>query len=209
MIEVSVIMPSFLGEYDGCASDRENKFVRAVHSFLENTLEQKELIVVGDNCPITEKLLIEHFTEQLESRVIKFYQFKKKQKLFSGDLRTKGIDIASGEYICYLDSDDILGNKHLKSILNQVLTQNLDWAYYNDYINTDAGLVTKNVELKKDSIGTSSIIHKNKSKVDWNKCDGYGHDFKFIEKLIKWSKNHSKIYGATYIICHIPNQIDR
>lgn len=209
MIEISVIMPSFLGEYDGCASDRENKFVRAVHSFLENTLEQKELIVVGDNCPITEKLLIEHFTEQLESRVIKFYQFKKKQKLFSGDLRTKGIDIASGEYICYLDSDDILGNKHLKSIFNQVLTQNLDWAYYNDYINTDAGLVTKNVELKKDSIGTSSIIHKNKSKVDWKKCDGYGHDFKFIEKLIKWSKNHSKIYGATYIICHIPNQIDR
>ena len=76
MIELSVIMPSFLGEYDGCASDRENKFVRAVHSFLENTLEQKELIVVGDNCPITEKLLIENFREQLESRVIKFYQFR-------------------------------------------------------------------------------------------------------------------------------------
>ena len=38
-IKVSVIMPSFLGEYEGCASDRENKFIRAVHSFLENSLD--------------------------------------------------------------------------------------------------------------------------------------------------------------------------
>ena len=37
-IELSVVMPSYLGEYEGCASDRENKFIRSVHSFLENSL---------------------------------------------------------------------------------------------------------------------------------------------------------------------------
>ena len=52
-MKLSVIMPSFLGEYDGCASDRENKFIRSVHSFLENSIDEKELIVVGDNCEIT------------------------------------------------------------------------------------------------------------------------------------------------------------
>ena len=49
-IGLSVIMPSFLGEYDGCATDREKKFVRAVQSFLDNTLIENELIIIGDNC---------------------------------------------------------------------------------------------------------------------------------------------------------------
>ena len=180
-MKLSVIMPSFLGEYEGCASDRENKLIRAVHSFLENSLDEKELIVVGDNCLITEEVLKDYFHHEL----------------------------ASGEYISYLDTDDIIGKGHLLSIYNQVKSQDLDWAYFNDFINSDAGLITKKVELKKDSIGTSSIIHKKDKKINWDKCDGYGHDFKFVERLIKWSDKKDKIYGGTYIICHIPNQIDK
>ena len=208
-VVLSVIMPSFLGEYEGCASDRENKFIRSVHSFLENSLYDKELIVIGDNCEITESVLNDYFKHELNIGRIKFHQFKNKQKLFSGSLRSKGIELASGEYICYLDTDDILGKNHLSSIYNQVKTENLDWAYFNDFINSDAGLITKKVELKKDSIGTSSIIHRKDKKINWDKCDGYGHDYQFIERLIKWSEKKDKIYGGTYIICHIPNQIDR
>lgn len=208
-IGLSVVMPSFLGEYNGCASDRENKFIRAVHSFLENSLEEKELIIIGDNCEITENVLNDYFKHELNIGRIKFYQFSKKQKLFSGSLRSKGIELASGDYISYLDTDDILGKGHLLSIYNQVKSQDLDWAYFNDFINSEAGLITKKVDLQKDSIGTSSIIHRRNKKINWDKCDGYGHDFKFIERLIKWSSKKDKIYGGTYIICHIPNQIDR
>jgi glycosyltransferase involved in cell wall biosynthesis len=176
---------------------------------LENSFYDKELIVVGDCCDKTEEVLKDYFKHELQIGIIKFFQFSKKQKLFSGSLRSKGIELASGEYISYLDTDDILGKGHLLSIYNQVKSQDLDWAYFNDFINSDAGLITKRVELKKDSIGTSSIIHKKSKNLNWDKCDGYGHDYKFIERLIKWSDKKDKIYGGTYIICHIPNQIDR
>ena len=208
-MSVSVIMPSFLGEYEGCATDRENKFVRAVNSFLKNSIVKKELIIVGDNCKTTRTLVYKHFIDEWDKGLIVFHEFSKKQKLFSGKLRSKGIELSSNEYICYLDTDDILGEHHLTSIYKQVKNQNLDWAYFNDYLNTDSGLITKNVELVKESIGTSSIIHRKEKKINWDKCDGYGHDFKFVERLVKWSNKKDKIYGATYIICHIPNQIDR
>jgi glycosyltransferase involved in cell wall biosynthesis len=205
-MKISVIMPSFLGEYEGCASDRENKFVRAVHSFLSNKYEHKELIVIGDCCLTTERLLYTNFEEQLNNKQIKFYQFSKKQKLFSGELRSKGIELASGDYIIYLDSDDIFGDAHISSVVRQI--KNTDWGYYNDFIWSPSGLQTKHVELVKDSIGTSSIYHKKAKGIDWKGCDGYGHDYKFIQKLMKWSGNFDKIYGTSYIICHIPNLID-
>lgn len=205
-MKISVIMPSFLGEYEGCASDRENKFVRAVHSFLSNKYEQKELIVIGDCCSTTERLLSENFEEQLNNEQIKFYQFSKKQKLFSGELRSKGIELASGDYIIYLDSDDIFGDAHISSVVRQI--KNTDWGYYNDFIWSPSGLQTKHVELVKDSIGTSSIYHRKAKGIDWKGCNGYGHDYKFIQKLMKWSENFDKIYGTSYIICHIPNLID-
>ena len=122
-IGLSVIMPSFLGEYDGCATDREKKFVRAVQSFLDNTLIEKELIIIGDNCILTKKILYDIYEKEINFGNIKFYQFNKKQKVFSGSLRSKGIDLASYDYISYLDTDDMIGNNHLSSILNQIKTQ--------------------------------------------------------------------------------------
>lgn len=202
-------MPSFLGDYKGCASNREEKFIRAINSFLNNSYENKELIVVGDCCEQTEYILKNKFPEQLSERLIKFFNFKKKQKLFSGQLRSKGIEIAGGDYIMYLDSDDMYGNNHIKTIAEQIKIQKYDWAYFNDFIYGDSGLVSKHVEIEKDSIGTSSIIHKKSKSINWDKCDGYGHDYQFVKRLLNWSKNYSKLYGASYIICHIPDVIDK
>jgi len=207
-MKISVIMPCYLGEYEGCASDRVSKFNRAVHTFLQNKYEHKELVVIGDCCNDTRKELETNFSEELVSGIIKFYNFPKKQKLFSGALRSKGIELANGEYIIYLDSDDLFGDFHISSIAKQISSKKPDWGYYNDFIYTPHGLETKHVEVEKDSIGTSSIFHKNVKGLDWKGCDGYGHDFMFVQKLMKWSKNYEKIYGASYIICHIPKIID-
>lgn len=204
-MKISVIMPSFLGEYEGCASNREEKFMRSVNSFLQNDYDNKELIIVCDGCELTQSLLCKNFSEHLQKGIIKYY-FVKKESTFSGNIRSVGLKYASGDYIMYLDTDDMFGKNHIKSVVSQI--KNLDWGYYNDYIYTPNGLQVKNVECVENSIGTSSIFHKNLKSINWDKCNGYGHDFKFVKKLVKWSKNYDKVYGASYIICHIPNILD-
>lgn len=207
-MKVSVIMPVYLGEYEGCATDRENKFIRAINSFLTSTLLDSELIIVSDNCFIAQQIVKVKYFKELDSKRIKYIHLNKKSKLFSGELRTNGIQNSSGKYICYLDSDDIISEKHLDTIYSQIDSLNLDWAYYNDYFYTIDGFVTKSVLVQHQSIGTSSIIHKKDKNITWKDCNGYGHDWLFVQKLINYSKNYDKIYGAGYFICHIPNQIE-
>jgi glycosyltransferase involved in cell wall biosynthesis len=207
-MKASVIMPSYLGNYEGCASDRENKFIRAVNSFLENDYQYSELIVISDFCKITSRLLKDNFLNELYSGKIKHVELTKKQPLFSGNLRSSGIKICTGNIVMYLDTDDIIGKNHISCVMEQMQSEDYDWCFYNDYIRTDSGLLPKSVELQHGSIGTSSIAHRNVPKLNWDGCDGYGHDYKFVTRLMDWSENYGKIYGATYIICHIPNQID-
>lgn len=209
MKKISVIMASYLGEYKGCANDREEKFVRAVNSFLTSNYPEKELIVIGDCCEITAKLITRtDWIKPIMKGQIVFYNFPKKQKLFSGKIRNKGLELATGDYICYLDSDDMFGDTHLDAIVSQMESEEHDWCYYNDFIKTEKGLIPKEVELTHGSIGTSSIAHINHPSISWKKCNGYGHDYKFIKRLQKWSDFYEKIYGCAYIICHIPNQVD-
>lgn len=202
-------MPSYLGDYEGCADNRDDKFIRAVNSFLGNDYKNSELVIIGDCCAKTESLLKEVYAQELLTEKIIFYNLPKKQELFSGMLRTRGIEKANGEIICYLDTDDMIGETHISSIAEQMDAEHLDWCFYNDFINTEKGLVPKEVTLAHGSIGTSSIAHLNDRHVTWDNCNGYGHDYLFVQKLEKWSTNYEKIFGCTYVICHIPELIDK
>lgn len=198
-------MPSYLGEYEGAASDRETKFLRAVRSFVNQTYQDKELIIVSDGCEITRELLTNNMSEWGSCVDLVCID---KQPLFSGNVRATGVEIASGEIICYLDTDDFLGLNHLQVIANNMRVH--DWVYFDEYLNqgTVKPPAVKSVELLKDSAGTSSIAHLKENAPSWHGCDGYGHDWIFIDRLMNWSKNYKKMYGASYQICHIPRLLD-
>jgi glycosyltransferase involved in cell wall biosynthesis len=204
MKKISVIMASYLGEYPNCATNREYKFKRAVESFLKQSYPLKELIIVSDGCDITERLYKENF------KGYKNIVFKKleKQPLFSGNVRNKGLEIASGDIICYLDTDDFIGYKHLANIVRQF---NADWVYYDDFILKDFKSIkifrskVRYNKIESCRIGTSSIAHKRGIDAIWG--DGYGHDWRFIKQLNdKYS--HKKILHTGYIVCHIPKLVD-
>jgi glycosyltransferase involved in cell wall biosynthesis len=53
MKKASVIMASFLGDYPNAASNRDKKLIRAVNSFINQSYENKELVIVSDGCTKT------------------------------------------------------------------------------------------------------------------------------------------------------------
>jgi len=201
-IKISVIMPVYLGDYNGAASDRESKFKAAVISFVRQTYENKELIIISDGCYIAEKV----YKDYLQYKGVRFLKIDK-QPLFSGKVREEGLKEAIGDVICYLDSDDLLGENHLSYIINSFSDPALDYIYYNDMLlPPNQQPIPRNVELKHGSVGTSSFAHrKYANKSSWIGCDGYGHDWQFISKFIANNGCGKKIYGAEYYVCHVPH----
>lgn len=183
---ISVIMPSYLGEYPGCASNRPQKLRRSIESFLQQ--EIGELIVIADSCKHTLSICSEY--------PINLIYLNEKRPLFSGELRNIGIRVSKYDYITYLDSDDYFGEGHLQSI-----TENLDtdWLWWDDYVVNDK----RTVFLEHMGIGTSCIAHKKQLNAFW--VEGYGHDWHFISQLM----NHQgKKIEANYRVMHIPGYVD-
>ncbi len=205
-MKISVVMASYLGEYPGCASNREFKFKRAVESFLNQTYEDKELIIVADGCNITESLYNELYKDNGSIIFTKI----EKDITFGGATRNKGIELANGEYICYLDTDDFFSENHLQKIISSI-NPSIDWVYYDDRLLTSFNNVNDFTYNLRDNIvaycriGTSAIAHRKFEGIEWG--SGYGHDWFFIEQLNRKSNRFRKI-KAEYNVCHIPNHTD-
>lgn len=203
--KVSVIMASYLLPYPGSASNRDNKFIRAVNSFKKQTYDNKELIIVSDGCPLTVDLYNRFFSTDSNIKLIQI----PKQLLYSGEMRNAALKIVDGDIISYLDTDDILGANHLKIIVEQFDLEKYDWVFYNDYMVLDSTfkkLHLRIVEPRWASIGTSSISHKNKKEINWSNSGGYGHDFLFVFKMASDGFSYKKLEKVPeYLVCHYYN----
>ena len=200
--KISVIMASWLGAPNRKKLDR--KFVRAVNSFLNQTYQNKELIIVADGCQVTEYLYDEHFKD---NPLVKF-KLIDKQPLYSGNVRNTGIEMATGDIISYLDADDVIGKKHLEIIANE-FSDDIDYVYYNDWLVLDSGFKKfqkRYVDQRWASIGTSSISHRNLENVKRCWTTGYGHDFIFMLKLNALGLRHKKLKtNSQYFVSHYAN----
>lgn len=200
-MKFSIIMPSYLGAYKNAAADRDKKIVRAIRSVENQIYEDWELIVVADGCNQTKKKVKEIWWYEPRIRGLLI----PKQKIWSGRPRNAGIEKATGEYICYLDIDDVFGETHLSSIVNRL--NGKTWYWFDDYVWDNK---SQSFRLRKCNVhrmgmcGTSNIIHKKIAF--WNIKPTYGHDWRFIRTLRAKSKNYEYIKAGRYCVCHIPGR---
>lgn len=198
-MKFSVIIPSYLGNYSGAASRRDEKIIRAVQSVLDQTYKDFEIQVIADGCHLTVELMKQFSDDRLQ------VTFIPKSPLWDGAPRNTGIDKAVGEYIIYLDIDDCWGENHLQIIADNL--KDYDWVFFNDYIFRDEW-IERNCDVKRlGQNGTSNICHRRSLGARWSHR-GYAHDHHFNQSLMMKSLNYAKIATPEYFVMHIPGQYD-
>ena len=197
-------MQSYLGEYPHAAADRENKFIRAVSSVQKQTFEDWEMVIVSDGCELTSQLFIKYIRDQR----IKITCLHK-QKMWSGVPRNTGIRLAKGEYIVYLDTDDIFSCDHLETIDRQL--REYDWVYFSDlvYNKKDDNFKCRVADPGRlGKCGTSNICHRRSMGEIWQRS-GYAREDLYATKVLRSkSSNFRQIETPGYYVCHIPKRYD-
>jgi len=200
-VRFSIIMPSYIANYRGSASNKEGKIVRAIDSVLCQTFKDFELIVIADGCQKTVEIV-----KNITDKRIRLFLIEK-QPMWSGLVRNTGLEMSKGAWMVYLDIDDMWGEDHLKIINDQI--QDEDWVWFNDR-SWDGGQQQFNEHhcgLKKGHCGTSNIAHKQ-GLTGWGMKGNYLHDWVFILRLMQVSQNYKRIETPQYLVCHCPHIMD-
>jgi len=202
----TVVMPSYLGHYKRAASNRPEKLVRAIESVTKQTFSDWELIVVADGCDQTVNIVKSNFLDNGEIRLFKI----DKQHNFSGTPRNVGIRESVGDYILYLDSDDMFLENHLEIIARNL--EDYDWVWFNNlsYNKNTGNFDEFHADIKiKGRCGTANICHHRRIGVNWSPIGGYAKDdWVMINTLRSTSANFLKIETPQYGIMHVPTLLD-
>lgn len=112
-VSVSVIVPVYNVEkyLDECLS-----------SLVNQTLSDLEIIVVNDGTKDNSQSIIDHYVKQYPNKVISLI----KENGGLGDARNYGIPYAKGEYIGFVDSDDIVHLEMYEKMFNKARLENSD-----------------------------------------------------------------------------------
>lgn len=100
----SVVLPTY---------NRADWLEQSIQSVLNQTFKDFELIIVDDGSTDNTKEVVEAFKDPR----IKYY-FQENQERSAA--RNTGINLASGEYICFLDSDDVYLPWHLEVLVKTI-----------------------------------------------------------------------------------------
>ena len=158
---VSIIMPAY---------NAEKYISESIDSVLNQTYQNWELLVIDDCSTDNTANIINSYCNK-DSR-IKYVP----QKLNGGAAlaRNKGIEIAKGKYIAFLDSDDLWRNEKLRIQIHYMISNNCSFTCtYYDKINESGSPLNKIIkykkkgdycELLKNCPGNSTVIY-NASKL--------------------------------------------
>ena len=136
---VSIIVPTF---------KRELELKKALDSLGHLEYDFYEIIVVDDNADVEWNKQVENIVKRFreENPILKVLHIVNKQNMGSAKTRNIGIDAACGEYVCFLDDDDIYLPQRIR---NQVTAmQGVDA----DYSITDLALYSEKgnlIEIRK------------------------------------------------------------
>ena len=136
---VSVIVPTY---------NRKKLLYRTLQSIKEQTYKNIEIIIINDAGTDVKDLI-----SSLSLDNYKYIQHKKNKGLAA--TRNSGLKIAKGDYIAYLDDDDVYLENHIEDLVTYSQENNYDVVYSNSY------RVTYNNEDKFNTPGQRIPFYKS------------------------------------------------
>jgi len=243
-MKISVVMQVYLGDYPGSRTASREKFVRAIHSFLAQTHPDKELIIVSDGCAFAKRIYELVYTSNplikfvwLDRASPRMYEKLNGRRHFRGYPKRIGVEHATGDIICYLDSDDIILPNYLFSlnaywsdfpetiewVTNTLRIMNLKMLQLETKDHKGV-LSTQSVDLSaygvaedffvnicvppnQISCATYNLSHRRHVKARWQDTVNEHEDVDFLKQL---RENHqgTRISVAGYVVCHYKDSWD-
>lgn len=191
-MKVSVIMPYF----------HKKEFIEAsIYSVLSQTFENFEIIIIYDDTSQDDFEFIKDL-EKLDNRI---KVLKNISNIGAGRSRNKGIEFSRGEYLAFLDCDDIWDKNKLKEQLKFMILNDYKISFTSYHIIENKGNIIGSRKatkvlfykdlIKSCDIGLSTVIIKKKIL---NNKDYRFADLKTKEDYVLWlklSKANFNFYG--------------
>lgn len=135
---ISVIVPVYNVE----------KYIEiCVTSLIKQTYTELEIILVDDGSTDQSGRICDHFTE-IDQRIIVLH--KKNGGL--SDARNKGLEIATGDYISFIDSDDLVSENYYEILYQQLIENQCDIAVAKIREFDDSGKVLNELGFKSTAV---------------------------------------------------------
>ena len=198
----------------------EHTINKTIKSILNQSFNDFELLLIDDGSIDNTLEIIKAFDDQ------RIKIFEQNNKGIS-NVRNKGIGLAQGEYICFVDSDDYIEIDYLKELYEYMTNNNLDYVMcnYNKVINdnkymmqpsfngntiiTDKQLLINKIFYGNNKYNLSSncmglykrnIIIDNNLKLDEDLY--YGEDilfnYQYIQYINRFGYLNKALYNYTY-----------
>ncbi|OWT33486.1 hypothetical protein BGI41_02175 [Methanobrevibacter sp. 87.7] len=166
MVSISVIMPVY----------NASEFLdMSINSLIRQSFNDLELICVDDGSTDNSLEILDKFSKKYD-----FIRIIKQENSGSGKARNNGIDNASGDYIAFLDADDVFVDKDALKVMYKLAIEN------------DADMVCGNLKRLNEKREIIEDMYKNKNYAYFEKYGfispkDYGVPWAFYKNIFKRS----------------------
>jgi glycosyltransferase involved in cell wall biosynthesis len=144
MIAVSIVIPVY---------NSEKYLKECIESLLTQTLTNCEFIFVNDGSQDNSQSLLESYQKN-DTRIVLFQQ----ENQGVSAARNKGLSLAKGQYVGFVDADDYLEVAHFQTLYEKASQQNLDIVCSNFIKEQDGEVITSKAPFQENTIFDSSFI---------------------------------------------------
>ena len=147
--KISIIVPVY---------NAERFLSKCVTSILESTYKNLELVLVDDGSTDNSPSICDQFAQK-DNRIIVIHQLN----AGVSEARNKGLSLASGEYISFIDSDDFIHPQMIECLYNEILNNNCSFSMV-----IEENVSEKNYIIEKPLITRYSTEKLNKQDCIFN-----------------------------------------